>query len=112
MDEYVERKLEEKRKEKEEAEGAAAPDKKKDKKPDKKKDKGAVAVEIKGDPEELGKAVGKDENKETFVSLLGEERARMQANMLAEQAVIHLEHFDDKAELLRLLPHFVINRRS
>ena len=54
MDEYVERKLEEKRKEKEEAEGASAPDKKKDKKPDKKKDKGAVAVEIKGDPEELG----------------------------------------------------------
>ena len=46
MDEYVERKLEEKRKEKEEGEGAAAPDKK--------KDKGAVAVEIKGDPEELG----------------------------------------------------------
>ena len=69
-------------------------------------------LDLDGDPEELGKAVGKDDNKETFVSLLGEERARMQANMLAEQAVIHLEHFDDKAELLRLLPHFVINRRS
>jgi hypothetical protein len=32
--------------------------------------------------------------------------------MLADQAGVHLEMFDDKAELLRLLPHFVINRRN
>jgi len=69
-------------------------------------------LDINGDPAQLGKAVGKDGDKETFVSLLGEDRARMQANMLADQAVIHLEHFDEKAELLRLLPHFVINRRN
>jgi farnesyl diphosphate synthase len=69
-------------------------------------------LDIDGDPEEMGKAVGKDGDKETFVTLLGEERARMQAKMLADQAVIDLDPFDDKAELLRLLPHFVINRRS
>jgi farnesyl diphosphate synthase len=69
-------------------------------------------LDVEGSAEELGKAVGKDDKKETFVSLLGVERARMQANMLAEQAVIHMDHFDEKAELLRLLPHFVINRRS
>jgi len=69
-------------------------------------------LDIDGDPEEMGKAVGKDGDKETFVTLLGEERARMQAGMLADQAVIHLDTFNEKAELLRLLPHFVINRRS
>ena len=34
-------------------------------------------LDLDGDPEELGKAVGKDGDKETFVTLLGEERARM-----------------------------------
>jgi farnesyl diphosphate synthase len=70
-------------------------------------------LDVEGTEEEVGKKVGKDQNagKATFVSLLGIERARTQARMLADQAGVHLEIFDEKAELLRLLPHFVINRR-
>ena len=63
---------------------------------------------------ELGKTVGKDEaaGKATFVSLLGIERARTQARMLAEQAASHLEQFGEEADRLRALAAWVVSRRS
>ena len=55
-----------------------------------------------GSAEKLGKAVGKDrgKGKATMVALLGPERARTQAEMLARQAAAHLEPFAEKAEAL------------
>ena len=46
-----------------------------------------------GSEEKAGKRVGKDEaaGKETFVSLLGPERARQQADVLVDQAIEHLQ---------------------
>lgn len=71
-------------------------------------------LDAEGDAEEVGKEVGKDEarGKATYVSLLGVDRARDHARMLIEQAVTHLEPFDDNAALLRSLAAFVINRRN
>ena len=71
-------------------------------------------LDVQGSTEELGKAMGKDEEagKATFVSLLGVDRARMQARMLAEQAGTHLDPFGDKASVLRDAAKFVIERRS
>ena len=70
-------------------------------------------LDVEGDAEEAGKAVGKDakHGKATFVSILGPERARGQAALLTEQAIEHLAIFDDKADLLRSAAKFVIERR-
>jgi farnesyl diphosphate synthase len=67
-----------------------------------------------GSPEEIGKTVGKDaaQGKATMVSILGLERARAQAEHLAEQAAAHLESFGERAELLRALARFTVTRKS
>ena len=65
-----------------------------------------------GQEEKAGKRLGKDEaaGKETFVSLLGAERARRQAQMLVEQAVEHLHAYGAEADLLRALARFAVER--
>ncbi len=59
-----------------------------------------------------GKRVGKDAGagKATFVVLLGEERARQQADLLVEQAIEHLAERGDEADLLRAIARFAIQR--
>jgi farnesyl diphosphate synthase len=64
--------------------------------------------------EQTGKRTGKDAEagKATLVSLLGVERARMQAERLAEQAIRHLDSFGERAELLRALAAYTVQRKS
>ena len=71
-------------------------------------------LDVEGTREETGKGVGKDEaaGKATFVSILGVERARAQADILASQATAHLSVFDTKADLLRATARFVVERRG
>lgn len=65
-----------------------------------------------GDEAAAGKALRKDEaaGKQTFVSLLGPERARQQATMLVDQAIAHLAHHGQEADLLRALARYVVER--
>ena len=67
-----------------------------------------------GDVAEAGKALRKDaaRGKPTMVSILGRERARAQAQALAQQASRHLDLFDEKADLLRAAADFVVGRRA
>ncbi len=70
-------------------------------------------LDVVGRVEDTGKRVRKDadKGKATFVSIMGVERAREQARLLAGQAVDHLANFDERAQFLRLLPHYVVERR-
>jgi farnesyl diphosphate synthase len=69
-------------------------------------------IDHSGDEASAGKPTGKDANagKATFVSLLGEERARQQAGFLVDQAVEHLSSHGSEADLLRAIARFAIER--
>ena len=69
-------------------------------------------IDHSGDAAAAGKRVGKDaaSGKATFVSLLGPERARRQAEMLVEQAVEHLASHGPEADLLRSIAAFTAER--
>ena len=71
-------------------------------------------LDVTGDELEVGKKTKKDAHagKATFVSLLGVDKAREQANMLSQQARDHLSIFDEKANSLRSLATFIVERRS
>ncbi|HYC05054.1 MAG TPA: farnesyl diphosphate synthase [Azospirillaceae bacterium] len=71
-------------------------------------------LDAEGSQEEVGKPVGRDDQagKATFVSILGIDRARDQARRLADQAAQHLEIFDGRAEMLKAVASYVVERRS
>jgi len=71
-------------------------------------------LDAEGTRAEAGKAVKKDKQagKATLISVLGVERAREQARILANQAIRHLDIFDKKADELRNLAEFVISRKN
>ena len=69
-------------------------------------------LDVEGDEEAAGKKLRKDEGagKETFLSLLGLDRARAQAHMLVDQAIEHLRSYGSEADLLRDIARFVLER--
>jgi farnesyl diphosphate synthase len=69
-------------------------------------------LDVEGDAALAGKALGKDAaaGKETFLSLLGVERAREQAHMLVAQAKAHLHGFGAEADLLRAIADYIVER--
>ncbi|MCW9034402.1 MAG: polyprenyl synthetase family protein [Rhodospirillales bacterium] len=71
-------------------------------------------LDVVGDEKEVGKTLGKDAEagKATFVSLMGLDRARSQAQMLADQACDHVSIFKEKADLLQDLARYVVERSA
>ena len=69
-------------------------------------------LDVEGDEEKAGKKLRKDQGagKETFVSLLGVDRARGQARMLVDQAIDHLRGYGQEADLLRSIARYVLER--
>ena len=69
-------------------------------------------LDVEGDETKAGKALRKDEGqgKQTFVTLMGREQARAQAEMLVEQAGQHLASHGSDAKLLVELARFIVKR--
>jgi farnesyl diphosphate synthase len=71
-------------------------------------------LDAEGNAKTVGKKTGKDKEagKSTFVSLLGIERARNQAEDLVVQACEHLDFFGKRADPLKNMAQFVITRSA
>ena len=69
-------------------------------------------LDVEGDAGLAGKALRKDAGagKATFVTLMGPDKARQQAEMLVEQAAAHLSGFGEEAALLQALARFIAER--
>ena len=70
-------------------------------------------LDLEGTEEELGKPVNQDVKKATFVTTMGSDQAKQRAEMLVEQAKMHLRIFDEnRVELLKELADYVLERRK
>ena len=71
-------------------------------------------LDIEGDPAKLGKSIGKDAQAEkaTFPAVWGVEESRAQAILLTQKAKDSLAPLGPKADLLRELADFMLNRKS
>ena len=70
-------------------------------------------IDVTSDTQTLGKTQGADadKNKPTYVSLLGLEAAKEKAQTLRDTAIESLESFGDRAEHLKSLADFIIERK-
>lgn len=71
-------------------------------------------LDVEADPDETGKPANQDAQagKSTFVSTMGKEQAKMRAEMLVHQAIRHLHVFGGRAEMLKELAMYVLERRA
>ncbi len=69
-------------------------------------------LDAEGDEALAGKKLRKDEGrgKETFLTLLGLDRARAQARLLVDQAIAHLKPYGTEADVLRDIARFTLER--
>lgn len=69
-------------------------------------------LDVEGDIEKAGKALRKDQaqGKQTFVTLMGVDKAREQARALVDQAVLRLASYGSEADILRALARFIVER--
>lgn len=71
-------------------------------------------LDVEQSPSLTGKPANQDEKagKSTFVSTMGKEQAKARAEMLVEQACSHLHVFGNRADMLKELAYYVLQRRS
>ena len=71
-------------------------------------------LDVEGDSETMGKMAGADEEKgkTTYPSVLGLDESKKIQRALVQEAVQDLKEFDEKAEPLRQIAHYIIERKK
>ena len=71
-------------------------------------------LDVEGDFESLGKAIGSDEanEKSTFVTLYGLEESREMLNKITKEAIESIEIFGERGQLLKQLAEYLVNRNN
>lgn len=71
-------------------------------------------LDVTSSPQQMGKSTGKDQGKgkNTFPALMGIDRSRTEAEKQYEQAIRSLEPLGNRADGLRALARFVVDRRN
>ncbi|MEG2429388.1 MAG: polyprenyl synthetase family protein, partial [Oscillospiraceae bacterium] len=68
-------------------------------------------LDVEGDCEKLGKPVGNDGNKTTFVTLFGLETAKIMANEATERAMNILKQYEN-SDFLQFLTQTMLDRKA
>jgi len=71
-------------------------------------------LNVEGDPDVMGKDVGTDQarGKNTYPSILGMEESKEFAKKLVNDALKVLDYFDNKADPLRAIAHYIVVRKK
>jgi len=71
-------------------------------------------LNVEGDPDIMGKDVGTDQarGKSTYPSILGMAKSKEFAKKLVNDALKVLDNFDNKADPLRAIAHYVVVRKK
>lgn len=69
-------------------------------------------LNVEGDPDIMGKAIGSDalHDKMTFPSIIGLEESKAYARQLVETSLTAISKFDKRADPLRAIANYIINR--
>lgn len=71
-------------------------------------------LDVEGDQKLIGKDIGSDEGKDksTYPAVIGMEASKRQAGALVDQAISSLSMLDDRAEPLRLIARYIVERKK
>ncbi len=71
-------------------------------------------LDVEGEPKKLGKSVGRDQSKgrSTYPALMGVSRAKKEAVVLIEDALVGIKSFGPEADPIRHIAAFIIDREK
>lgn len=71
-------------------------------------------LDVEGDPNVMGKDAGSDQarSKSTYPALLGIEQSKQFAKKLVNNALKALDYFDNKAQPLRAIAYYIVDRKK